>query len=119
MLLGFHSVTRFVKDRHIRLLATELDTAIKPSCEHTAASCRHERLIICPFFTCMVSDHHADTVHVDQHINTIQEFAYLCIGVLFAIEEVNDRVDHDNVGFVERDLLAELFNVLVAHQVLA
>ena len=119
MFLWLHGVTRFIEDRDIRLLTAELDTAIKPPCEHAAASRRHERFIICPFFTCMVGNNHADTVHVDQHIDTIQEFAYLCVGILFAVEEVNYWVDHDEIGFVKLYLLAELFDVLVAHQVLS
>ena len=105
MFFGLYGVTRFIEDRHIRFFAAELDTAIEPTGEHATASCRHERLIICPFFACMVSDDHADTVHLYEHINTIKEFAYLCVGVLLAIKEVDDWIYQHDVGFVKRYLI--------------
>ena len=67
----------------------------------------------------MVGEDHGNVVQLHEHIDSVHEFAYLCVGVLFTIKEVDDGVDHDDVWFVECNLIAERLDVLIFHQVLA
>ena len=53
----------------------------------------------------MVGQDDSDVVDVHQHVDPIHELAYLCVGVLFAIKEVDDGVYHDDVWLVKSNLV--------------
>ena len=119
VLIRILCVTRFIEHVDVGLLATQLDARIEPSCEHAAATCGHERLVIRPLFAGVMRENDRDVVHLNQHVDAVHELSDVGVVILLAIEEVNDGVDHDNVGLVIGNLIAELLDVLILHQVLS
>ena len=53
----------------------------------------------------MVGEDHGNVVQLHKHIDSVHEFAYLCVGVLFTIKEVDDGVNHDDVWLVKCNLV--------------
>ena len=62
-----------------------------------------------------MGDNHADVVRLNQEIDAIQQPVNVSVVVLFSIKEVDDGVDHDEVGFVIGDLIADHLDVTVSH----
>ena len=53
----------------------------------------------------MVSQDDGDVVDVHQHVDPVHELAYLGVGVLFTIKEVDDGINHDDVWLVKCNLI--------------
>ena len=119
MTLWLPCIPCFIKQSDIGFLSQQLNARVKPTGKHTSATSGHKAHVVLAILSCVMRNDETHIVQFNQSIHSSQELMNIRIGVFFAIKEVNERIQHHNVGLMESDFFADHVNVAVFKQVFA